>query len=143
MITYLFEASIGILLVRLIMGINMIGHGSVKFKDLKGTAKYMKGAGVPEGLTYATALLELVGGIALVLGFLTRLASLLFFLQFLIIILYVKITRMKSPYLMITNPAAAEIDTIYMIISLALLISGPGIYSVDYLLKNYLLNGLL
>jgi uncharacterized membrane protein YphA (DoxX/SURF4 family) len=132
---YLFDASLGIFIIRLLMGINMIGHSLPKLKDLKGVAKFMKGAGVPEGLTYATALLELVGGIALIFGFLTRIAAILFLLQFLSIVLYVKGIKMKSPYLMINNPAASEIDVIYLIISLVLIITGPGIYSIDYILK--------
>jgi putative oxidoreductase len=68
--------------VRVTLGVIMFAHGSQKVLGwfggygLKGTTGYFVSIGIPLPVAYAVCFTEFFGGIALVLGLLTRLAAL-------------------------------------------------------------------
>lgn len=68
----------GIAVLRITLGIAAIAHGFLKVFvfTLPGTAGFFESLGLPGFLAYITAFVEIVGGLALVAGFQTRLASL-------------------------------------------------------------------
>ena len=68
----------GIALLRITLGIAAIAHGLLKVLvfTLPGTAGFFESLGLPGFLAYITAFVEIVGGLALVAGFQTRLVSL-------------------------------------------------------------------
>src|ERR1044071_8393682 len=72
----------GLFLLRLIVGIVFIAHGSQKVfgwfggPGLQGTVGFMGNMGIPAILAYTAAFTEFLGGIALILGLLTRVAAL-------------------------------------------------------------------
>lgn len=70
-----FAAVIGRILLSLIFIISGIG----KLIDPAGTAAMMNGAGLPGGLAYVVAAFELVLGLCLAFGIMTRIAALLLF----------------------------------------------------------------
>lgn len=70
---YKFAAPIG----RVLLALIFITSGLQKIGDVAGTVGYMQYMGVPGFLVYPTILLEVVGGIALAVGFQTRIVALL------------------------------------------------------------------
>ena len=67
-----------VVLARLLLALMFVMAGFSKFGDLGGTAGYIasKGLPLPQVLAFMTAALELIGGIALVIGFQARWAAL-------------------------------------------------------------------
>ncbi len=115
----------GILLLRLVLGIIFVRHGWPKMKDLKGTAEGFQAMGFKPGKFWGTliALLEFVGGIALIVGFLTQVFAALFAIEFIVAILKVK--RKKG------FADGYEFDLLILAGLLALLTLGGGSMSVD------------
>jgi putative oxidoreductase len=69
---------IGTLLLRVVLGIVFLAHGVSKFQGgIGNTAGWFESIGIPGFLAYAVGTIELVGGIALILGIGTRVVSLL------------------------------------------------------------------
>lgn len=68
-----------VVIARLLLALMFILAGIGKFTGLEGTAGYIasKGLPMPAVLAFLTALLEVVGGIALAIGFQARIAGLL------------------------------------------------------------------
>ncbi len=68
----------GTALLRITLGIAAIAHGLLKVLvfTLPGTAGFFESLGLPGFLAYVTAFVEIVGGLALIAGFQTRLVSL-------------------------------------------------------------------
>ena len=67
-----------VVLARLLLALIFVTAGFSKFGDLGGTAGYIasKGLPLPQVLAFMTAALEVIGGIALVIGFQARWAAL-------------------------------------------------------------------
>lgn len=65
-------------IARLLLALMFVLAGFSKFAGLEGTAGYIasKGLPMPAVLAFATATLEVVGGLALIIGFQARLAAL-------------------------------------------------------------------
>lgn len=63
------------LLGRILIALIFIIAGAGKLMEPAGTAGYMQSAGVPTILLWPTIALELLGGIAIILGFQTRIVS--------------------------------------------------------------------
>jgi len=145
---------LGLLLLRIFLGFIMVVHGTPK---LIGPARQqmrsgMVQLGIPALLFDLVALLEFVGGIALIVGFLTRVASILFVLEMLgTISLYLgKLGRFTPPpemlQLMVTNSRRVmrgfisgvggwEFDLLILGASLVLLTAGAGSLAIDALLN--------
>src|SRR5207245_934805 len=68
---------------RLVLGGWCLAHGWPKIKDVRKPIGFVKGTGWPGGATFAVlfTLLEVFGGIALILGFLTQIVAVLFVLE--------------------------------------------------------------
>ena len=68
----------GTALLRITLGIAALAHGLLKVFvfTLPGAAGFFESLGLPGVLAYITAFVEIVGGLALVAGFQTRLVSL-------------------------------------------------------------------
>jgi putative oxidoreductase len=71
--------SMGLLLLRLSLGVMWIAHAALKLFvfTLPGTAKFFESVGLPGLLAYPVFALELIGGIAIILGVFGRQFSLL------------------------------------------------------------------
>lgn len=75
------KEALGALLLRIVTGIIFIGHGITKFQGgIENIAGWFDSIGLPGLLAYIVAVVELVGGIALVLGLGTRIVGALFVL---------------------------------------------------------------
>src|SRR2546426_9673888 len=71
------------LIGRLALGALFLAHGWPKIKDLRKPIGFVKGTGWPGGAMFAVLFtwLEVFGGLALILGFLTQVLAVLFVLE--------------------------------------------------------------
>ncbi|CAN5876307.1 hypothetical protein BH23THE1_BH23THE1_30240 [soil metagenome] len=111
-------------------GIALIVHGLPMFENLQGVQGFFASVGIPAELALPIALLEVIGGILLIIGLLTRITSILFIIQIIGIILVVKAGGG------ITGEGGLEVELLLMALSISLLLSGPGRISIERLNKT-------
>ena len=119
----------GITILRVVVGIVFLVHGGQKvfvygFAGVQGAFGHM-GIPMPAIAGPFIALLELVGGIALVVGILTRWFAILFAIEMLVAILKI---HLRGGFFM---PSGIEFALTLLAASVALAMSGPGAVSVD------------
>lgn len=123
------KLGVSTLLLRLVLGISFFIHGVVKFKDgIANTAGWFDSIGILGFFAYAVATLELVGGIALILGIGTRVFSALF-----VILMIGAIVKVKFAIGFLGTPEMAgyELDLAFLVIALFLAINGSKFLSID------------
>jgi putative oxidoreductase len=121
------------LVLRLVLGGLMIAHAYQKISI--GPAEFgrlLVGLGVPAFMGYVVCYTELAGGILLVVGLLSRLAALALIVDLVVAIALVKVNvGLIAPRGM---GAGAELDLAYIASYLAILLGGPGRFSLDRLI---------
>ncbi len=125
MISPLFVFSdIGILILRVVLGLILIIHGWPKIKNIKNTAEWMKQTFKP-GIFWAAvvSLTEFVGGLFLVFGFLTQIVALIVALQFLVILFAMNFRK--------GFVGGYEFDLLILASAIALIVLGGGQYGLD------------
>jgi uncharacterized membrane protein YphA (DoxX/SURF4 family) len=116
-----------ILILRLCLGFSFAMHGFSKFGGgIENTSKWFDSLGLPGILAYGVALLEVLGGFALMAGLFTRFLTSLY-----IIVMIVAIYKVKLSHGFL---GGYELELTFLAVSLALLISGGGLYSIDHAL---------
>ncbi|WP_408009549.1 DoxX family protein [Pseudalkalibacillus sp. A8] len=119
----------GNLVLRVILGMTFFIHGLVKFQGgIGNTAGWFDSIGLPGFLAYGVALLELIGGIALVLGLFSRVVSALFVLLMIGAIVKVKLA---AGFLGNGQMTGYELDLALLAMAVALSISGSKAYALD------------
>lgn len=118
----------GPLPIRILVGVSLIAHGSPKLHDIAGTQGFFGSVGLPGELAIAIALLEVIGGIVILLGLLTRIAAGLVILEMIGITLQVKISK--------GFVGGFELELLIMAICISLFITGPGRISLEYDVLN-------
>lgn len=123
------QLSLGLLLLRIAVGIVFMLHGKQKlfgmgFGGVSGAFTQM-GVPMPGVMGPFVALLEFFGGIALILGLLTRVVALGFAIDMLVAILLVQFKNGFSHY---------ELEFLLCVSSAALVLMGGGEFAVDALL---------
>jgi putative oxidoreductase len=127
------SASLGLLVLRVAAGASLaINHGWVKFHDPDFKSKFfgmVGGMGLPasNALAWAAIAAELVGGILLALGFLTRISALM-----ILGVMGVAIWKIHLPSHQ--GFAGMELPVLYGGIAVAFLLGGAGRISVDGML---------
>ena len=122
-----------LLVLRLVVGPMLAYHGYRKLDAGVGrfvTTVSRLGFPLPELLARATIVIELVGGICLALGLLTRVWSGFVTVQMLLIVAKVKwdVGLLGPP----GKGGGFELDLLYAVIAAALLIAGPGLLALDH-----------
>ena len=124
--------SISLLISRIFLAILFIPAGIQKFGTIEGTAGYISAMGLPAGtaLAWLAAIFEVVAGIAILVGFQTRIASYL-----------LAAFCLFTGYVFHYSAAAGDASGMQMIMFmkniavaggfLALAAAGAGAYSVD------------
>jgi putative oxidoreductase len=143
-------AQAALLLLRVFMGICFIRHGWPKLRNLQTWAQMLK---TPAWLCFLSAGSMWAGGIALLVGFLTPLAS----FAILVSMAYAMVLEIKSgfpfmaadPYLIpegdyagpmgVGEPPSWEKAAMYVVMCLVLICCGGGMLSLDTLLLEDLL----
>src|SRR6185312_17211866 len=82
----LYERSLGLLLIRLGVGLVFLMHGIMKLQNLAGINSFFVHLGLPAPIALLIALLETIGGIALIFGIFTRVFALLLGIEMIVAI---------------------------------------------------------
>ncbi len=116
----------GLAFIRIVVGIFMILHGAEIFNE-ETMRSYLTWMSSPLYMIYIGKAAELIAGIMLVLGFLTRLASVVLILTMLYVSLFVGKGRIwyedQHPFM-------------FVLLGLVFFFLGPGRFSVDWLLSK-------
>lgn len=129
-------AAWGPVVLRLGVGVTFIVHGYPKLfgsqPGPRGFAQYLQSLKFAPPLfwAYAVGVVEFVGGIFLLAGFVMRPAALLLAVEFLVIILYVKWSKGFS-----FQKGGWEWDWALLTMTVALLLTGPGRFALDNRLR--------
>lgn len=117
------------LLVRVFLGITFFVHGVVKFQGgIENTVGWFDSIGLPGFLAYGVALLEVVGGILVVVGFGSRIVSALFVLLMLGATIKVKLAL---GFLGNSQMVGYELDLALLVMALFIVVNGSKLYSLD------------
>lgn len=123
---------VAITILRVFLGATFFIHGVAKFQGgIENTVGFFESLGLPGFTAYMVALIELIGGIAIVLGVGTRIISILF-----AIVLAVAIVKVKLGIGFLGNGQMAgyELDLALMAIAIYLATTKKSFLALDNLL---------
>jgi putative oxidoreductase len=126
--------NLGLLIIRLVVGVLFIGHGAQKLfgwfggYGLKGTGGWFESIGMKPGVTMAllAGLAELIGGILFAAGFLTPLAALL--IAGTMIMAIVKVHAANGLW---ATSNGYEYNLTLVAVAIGVALTGPGKYALD------------
>jgi putative oxidoreductase len=100
-------------------------HGIPKLLNVAGTEHFFSNMiGLPASLALPIGLLEVIGGIALLVGVLTRIAAILFIIEMIGSTIVAKLPKgFMGGY---------EVDLLLLFMSISLLLTGPGRVSIEW-----------
>ncbi|PIC81285.1 oxidoreductase [Sporosarcina sp. P18a] len=128
------KKEISIFLLRIMVGISFFVHGFVKFQGgIGNTAGWFESIGIPGFLAYFVGAVEVIGGIALILGLGTRVVSALLAIIMVGAILKVKIS---VGFLGTAESVGYELDLLLLVIAIFLSVNGSKIWAVDQVIVN-------
>ncbi|MFC4558411.1 DoxX family protein [Virgibacillus kekensis] len=120
---------IGTFLLRIVLGLVFFAHGVTKFQDgIGNTVGWFESIGLPGFLAYAVGTIEVVGGIAVILGIGTRIVALLFS-----IVLVGAIFTVKLPNGFLNGYAY---DLILLTIAIYMVLNGSRLFSLGGAFKG-------
>jgi putative oxidoreductase len=130
--------NLGLLILRVVVGLLFVGHGAQKLfgiwggHGLQGTAGFFEGIGLKPGRVHAASagLLELAGGALLALGLLTPIASVALIAVMTAAVIVVHFAK----GVWITN-GGYEHNLVLSSAAFALAAAGPGAWSLDHALS--------
>jgi putative oxidoreductase len=115
--------------IRITVSIIFIAHGIPKFYDISGGYGFFQSINLPPELFIPIGLLEVIGGLAILFGILTRIASALFIIEMIGAILTAKLSKGFI--------GGYEFELPLISICTALVILGPRKISIEnYILKR-------
>ena len=126
--------NLGLLIIRLVVGVLFIGHGAQKLfgwfggYGLKGTGGWFESIGMKPGITMAlfAGLAELIGGILFAVGFLTPLAALLIAGT-----MIMAIVKVHAPNGLWATSNGYEYNLTLLAVAIGVALTGPGKYALD------------
>lgn len=124
---------LGLLIIRLVIGLTMAGHGAQKLfgwfggHGIKGTGGFFESIGIKPGTTMAVlaGLSELVGGLLFAAGVFTPVAALLIVVTMLVAIVKV---HWKNGFWV--TEGGIEYNLILIAAAVGVALTGPGAYSL-------------
>ncbi|WP_336078643.1 DoxX family protein [Paenibacillus sp. 203] len=128
----------GLLLVRLVVGLLLVGHGAQKLFGWfdgygpKGTGGWMESIGIKPGVFMAVSagLMELLGGALFAVGLLTPLAALL-----ITVTMLGAIFKVHGPNGIWATANGYEYPLVLIAVVIGIALTGAGSYSIDALLR--------
>lgn len=72
------NTDLGLLILRIAIGVLMLFHGIAKFNGVDGIIGMLEGKGLPGALAYGVYITEVIAPILIIIGFRTRLASVVY-----------------------------------------------------------------
>jgi len=136
------DASLSLFILRVVLGIIFFAHGAQKVlgwyggHGLKGTVGFMASMGLPVPIAYMVCFFEFLGGIGLIVGFLTRLAALAIAV---VMVGAIATVHWKNGFFMNweLKPGKGhgiEANLAFLAMALAILLDGAGLLSIDALI---------
>ncbi len=120
------KGGLALLLLRLVAGAAFILHGWPKFQH---AFSWMGPDSVPPVLQFLAAFAEFAGGLALVAGLLTRVAAFGIWCVMSYALFVVHIPK-GDPFVS-QGGSSYELAAVYWVIMMALMLRGPGLFSLD------------
>lgn len=119
---------VALLILRVVCGLAFMIHGSGKIQN----PMHWMGpeAGTPGVLQALAAISEFGGGLAWVLGLLTRVAS-LGIISTMVVAVCTHALVMGDPFVNLTGGRSFEPAAVFLVVAILLLAAGPGRYSID------------
>jgi putative oxidoreductase len=114
----------GPLPIRILAGITFIAHGLPKFENIAETQGFFGSIGLPLELALPIGLLEVIGGIVLIVGVLTRIAAALLVIDMIGAIILVKLPD--------GFVGGYELESLLIAILVSLFLTGPGRISIEW-----------
>lgn len=99
----------GMLLVRLTSGLVFLNHGWMKLSNLPGAEGFFGTLGLPPGAATFVAVVEVVGGLMLILGIAPRLAGLVLGIEMLVALVLVGVPTGNYELEMVLGAAALAV----------------------------------
>ena len=122
---------VGILILRISVGIVMVAHGLPKifWKRELFNEKWKKEYGFPLGSVILTGIVQVVGGLAIIVGIFTQLSSLILALNMLVAT-YISIWKHDEPFL--STPEGKGWDVNFLLVGalITLVLLGGGTWSL-------------
>ncbi len=124
---------LALLILRLALGVIMVAHGYPKvFGGLHHHAQFVASLGMPAWLGYVSAFAEFLGGVLVILGFLTRPAALAICMDMAVAIGKV---HWKNG-LVGANRGGYEFPLALAVIAVALIFYGAGPIAIDHMFRG-------
>ncbi|HZG73142.1 MAG TPA: DoxX family protein [Chondromyces sp.] len=125
---------LGLLIIRLVIGILFIGHGAQKLfgwfggYGLKGTGGWFESIGIKPGVTMAffAGLAEFIGGLLFALGLLTPLAGIMIAGT-----MVMAIVKVHGPNGLWSTQNGYEYNLTLLAVAIGVALTGPGRYALD------------
>jgi putative oxidoreductase len=129
--------NIGLLIIRLVIGVLFVGHGAQKLfgwfggYGIKGTGGWFESIGIKPGVTMAllAGLAELLGGLLFALGLLTPLAGIMIAGT-----MVMAIAKVHAPNGLWSTANGYEYNLTLLAVAIGVALIGPGQYALDALL---------
>ena len=113
------QESLGLLLIRIALGLLFLAHGWSKVHNLGGTEAMFMHMGFPAWIGFCIAWLEVVGGLALILGIATRLFAVAFGIEMLVAVAIGNLSH-----------ALGGVELLLALASFGLAVTGGGRFSL-------------
>lgn len=127
MMSWCDNKDFGLFIIRLSVAIMFISAGWGKFTNMEQTVGFFASLGLPAFITYLVVAVELLGGLAMLLGVFTRYAGILLSVVMVFAIILVKSKMGFIP---------AQIDIMLLASSLGIAMIGPGGWSLARKMRN-------
>ena len=114
--------------LRITVGVLFIVHSIGKFDP--SSKGFFSSVGLPADMAFLIGLLELIGGIFLVAGILSRISSSLLAIEMLSVMVYIK--KLQS----FSGKGGLELDLMAFVILLIVIVLGPGKISISHIIKK-------
>jgi putative oxidoreductase len=121
---------IGLLLIRLVVGFNMILHGINKiFNRVSGIENMLENVGIPAIFAYGVYLGEVVAPMLIIVGYKTRIAAAVLAIN---MIVALSLAHSDELFLLTKNGVwAIELQTLFLFVSIALIFTGGGRFALS------------
>lgn len=123
------KIEVSTLILRLVLGVTFFIHGLVKFQGgIENIVGWFDSIGLPGVLAYGVAVLEMVGGLALIIGLGSRIVSGLF-----VVLMLGATVKVKLPGGFLGNGQGAgwELDLALLAIALFIAINDSKMFALD------------
>ena len=123
------QPNLGLLLARIAVGLVFVFHGWQKLQNMDGTVGFFASLHLPATLAYIVMIIELLGGILMILGFFVRYVGILFAA----VMVGVFATTSGGK---ISGLTGHDFEFVLLLVSLAIAFQGSGAYGLQFMIKK-------